>query len=62
MTKGILASCPRMLMLFFDSAGNEIVTCVLQKVFEKERVLGSDCTPSGFQSYHKNIVSKRTTF
>lgn len=39
MTEGILASCPSMLMLFFDSAGNEIVTCVLQKVFEKEQVL-----------------------
>lgn len=39
MTKGILASSRGMLMLFLDSAGNEIVTFVLQKDCKKEQVL-----------------------
>lgn len=39
MTKGILASSPVMLMLFLDSAGSEIVTCVLQKGCEREQIL-----------------------
>lgn len=37
MTKGILASCPSMLMLFFDSAGNEIVIVFFRKSLKRNR-------------------------
>lgn len=38
MTGGMLASSPVMLILFLDSAGSKMVTCVLQKGYEKEQI------------------------